>query len=41
LNAGELHQGHQIIQLQDQPFKVLRILIERGGEIATRFRSSR
>jgi serine/threonine protein kinase/Tol biopolymer transport system component len=36
LNAGELHKGGQIIQLQDQPFKVLRILIERGGEIATR-----
>src|SRR5713101_2574890 len=36
LKSGELHNGDQIIQLQDQPFKVLRILIERGGEIATR-----
>src|SRR5450432_4295698 len=36
LSSGELHSGAETIQLQEQPFQVLRILIELGGEIATR-----
>jgi serine/threonine protein kinase/tetratricopeptide (TPR) repeat protein len=41
LRTGELrpldpHSNHRKILLQEQPFRVLQILIERGGEIATR-----
>ena len=36
LRAGELRQGEQTILLQEQPFQVLLMLVERGGEIATR-----
>ena len=36
LRAGELHQNGQITVLQEQVLKVLQMLIEREGEIATR-----
>jgi serine/threonine protein kinase len=36
LKSGELCEGDRRTLLQVQPFKVLLILIERGGEIATR-----
>ena len=36
LRAGELRQGERSILLQEQPFRLLLILVERGGEIATR-----
>jgi serine/threonine protein kinase/tetratricopeptide (TPR) repeat protein len=36
LRTGELHQGGGTIPLQQQPFRVLLMLVERGGEIATR-----
>jgi len=36
LRTGELHQGEGTIPLQQQPFQVLLMLVERGGEIATR-----
>ncbi len=34
--AGELHKGGRRITLQEQPFQVLRMLVERQGEVATR-----
>ncbi len=36
LRTGELHQGEETIPLQQQPFQVLLMLVDRGGEIATR-----
>ena len=36
LKAGELHSGGQKVRLQEQPFQVLRMLVERAGEVVTR-----
>jgi eukaryotic-like serine/threonine-protein kinase len=36
LQAGELHKGDSKILLQEQPFQVLRILVENAGELVTR-----
>src|SRR5271154_4220556 len=36
LRTGELHQGERTTPLQQQPFQVLLMLVDRGGEIATR-----
>ena len=36
LRTGELHQGEGTIPLQQQPLQVLLMLVDRGGEIATR-----
>src|SRR5580704_8731556 len=36
LRAGELHGGDRTIRLQEKSFRLLRILLERRGEVATR-----
>jgi eukaryotic-like serine/threonine-protein kinase len=36
LKAGELYQDGRKIRLQEQPFKVLRMLLERPGEVVNR-----
>jgi serine/threonine protein kinase/DNA-binding winged helix-turn-helix (wHTH) protein len=36
LAAGELHKGDRKIRLQEQPFRVLKLLVERPGEVVTR-----
>src|SRR5215467_6739336 len=36
LAAGELHRGDRKIRLQEQPFRVLKLLVERPGEVVTR-----
>jgi serine/threonine protein kinase/tetratricopeptide (TPR) repeat protein len=36
LRTGELHRGEGTTPLQQQPFQVLLMLVDRGGEIATR-----
>jgi serine/threonine protein kinase len=36
LRAGELREGQQVLVLQEQPLRILCLLIERGGEILTR-----
>jgi eukaryotic-like serine/threonine-protein kinase len=36
LAAGELHKGERKIRLQEQPFRVLKLLLERPGEVVTR-----
>jgi serine/threonine protein kinase/predicted Zn-dependent protease len=36
LRAGELREGNRKIRLQEQPFQILRMLVERRGEIVTR-----
>jgi serine/threonine protein kinase len=36
VRAGGLRQGERTIPLQEQPFQLLLMLIERGGDIATR-----
>src|ERR1700722_1005294 len=36
LNSFELHKSGRQVQLQEQPFKVLSILLERPGEVITR-----
>jgi TolB-like protein len=36
LRAGELRQGQSRIRLQDQPCEILRMLLERAGEVVTR-----
>jgi TolB-like protein/DNA-binding winged helix-turn-helix (wHTH) protein/Flp pilus assembly protein TadD len=36
LRSGELWERGNRLRLQDQPFHVLRVLLERGGEIVTR-----
>src|SRR5215470_9898402 len=34
--AGELRKGNQKIRLQEQPFQILRMLLERPGEVVLR-----
>ncbi len=36
LQTGELRRDGVRIRLQDQPFQILRLLLERGGEVVTR-----
>jgi eukaryotic-like serine/threonine-protein kinase len=36
LNTRELYSEHETVVLQEQPYKVLRLLIERGGDIVAR-----
>jgi len=36
LTAGELHKDDRKIRLQEQPFRVLKLLVERPGEVVTR-----
>jgi DNA-binding winged helix-turn-helix (wHTH) protein len=36
LRVGELREGERTMLLQDQPFQILQLLIERGGELVTR-----
>jgi eukaryotic-like serine/threonine-protein kinase len=36
LKAGELHKSGRKIRLQEQPFQVLKMLVERAGELVTR-----
>lgn len=36
VRAGEVHKGDRRIRLQEQPFQVLKMLIESEGEIVTR-----
>jgi eukaryotic-like serine/threonine-protein kinase len=36
LKAGELHQGDRAVLLQEQPFQVLRMLVEHRGEVVLR-----
>src|SRR6516165_9337480 len=36
LRSGELRKAGMRIRLQEQPFKVLCMLLERGGEVVTR-----
>jgi DNA-binding winged helix-turn-helix (wHTH) protein len=36
LRAGELHREGRRVKLQEQPFRVLSLLVERAGEIVTR-----
>src|SRR5271167_2898189 len=35
LKAGELHKGARKILLQEQPFQILRMLVERRGDLVT------
>ena len=36
LRAGELRKGKEIVRLQDKPLQMLRLLLERSGEVVTR-----
>jgi serine/threonine protein kinase/DNA-binding winged helix-turn-helix (wHTH) protein/Tfp pilus assembly protein PilF len=36
LKAGELHKGGRTILLQEQPFRILQMLVERPGDVVTR-----
>ncbi|HXC07855.1 MAG TPA: winged helix-turn-helix domain-containing protein [Steroidobacteraceae bacterium] len=36
LNAGELHKAGVKVKLQDQPFRVLAVLVEHAGQVVTR-----
>ena len=36
LKAGELRQDGRTIRLQEQPFQVLKMLVEHPGEVVTR-----
>src|SRR6202035_4309420 len=36
LNAGELHKSGVKVKLQDQPFRVLAVLVEHAGRVVTR-----
>ena len=36
LRAGELHREGRRVKLQEQPFRVLSLLVERAGEVVTR-----
>jgi serine/threonine protein kinase/DNA-binding winged helix-turn-helix (wHTH) protein len=36
LRAGELHRNGETIRLQEQPFQVLKMLLERPGEVVSR-----
>jgi DNA-binding winged helix-turn-helix (wHTH) protein len=35
LKAGELRKGQRKVRLQEQPFQILRMLVERSGELVT------
>jgi eukaryotic-like serine/threonine-protein kinase len=35
LKAGELHKAGRRVRLQEQPFQILRMLVERSGELVT------
>src|ERR1700719_5216115 len=36
LKAGELHKAGVKVKLQDQPFRVLALLVDRAGQVVTR-----
>ena len=36
VNAGELRKGTRKVLLQEQPFQILRLLVERRGGLVTR-----
>jgi len=36
LKAGELHKGRRVVLLQEQPFQILRMLVEHRGEVVLR-----
>src|SRR5467141_1324393 len=36
LRAGELRKEGRLVKLQEQPFRVLSLLLERSGEVVTR-----
>jgi serine/threonine protein kinase/Tol biopolymer transport system component len=36
LKAGELHKSGRVVRLQEQPFRILLLLVERQGELAAR-----
>jgi len=36
LKAGELHRDGKVVRLQEQPFQVLKMLLENPGEVVTR-----
>jgi len=36
LQVGELRDGERTVLLQEQPLRILKMLIERGGELVTR-----
>jgi len=36
VRAGELRRGERIVRLQEQPFKILLMLVERDGDVVTR-----
>lgn len=36
LKAGELHKAGVKVKLQDQPFRVLAVLVEHAGQLVTR-----
>ncbi len=36
LRVGELREGERTVLLQEQPFRILQMLIERDGELVTR-----
>ena len=36
LRVGELRKKGQLVKLQEQPFRVLFLLLERSGEVVTR-----
>src|ERR1700754_2913026 len=36
LRTGELCEGERVIRLQEQPFQILRMLLERDGQLLTR-----
>jgi serine/threonine protein kinase/dipeptidyl aminopeptidase/acylaminoacyl peptidase len=36
LKAGELHKGKRVVLLQEQPFQILRMLVEQRGEVVLR-----
>ena len=36
LKAGELHRNGQVVRLQEQPFQVLKMLLEHAGEVVSR-----
>src|SRR5271165_5787246 len=35
LKAGEIHKGERKVRLQEQPFQILLMLVERSGDLAT------
>ena len=35
LKAGELHKGERVVRLQEQPFQILLMLVERSGDLVT------